>query len=222
MSQTIIPVSSIATTNASYNVPDEVRVIAVPEKMIHTAVSDYFFKRHGKKLTVMREIYPWIDWHGHTILLNILPHGAIEYNEGKKVGIMELDRWGDFRSDFIALERTNNYKLAIVSGELKMLPVFKVTDKQPEAYLYHLTYRFPETCDKIYLREIRNVMSFVIMCEENEDDDPLVNVSFIASTSKDVVIDLESQSKYYKDVVYWNENKVEVSPYEDLEAQDII
>jgi len=211
----LTPLSQIIKQGeVTFTIPKEYNVVAILKDWVTTTRS-YL---NNEPVLLIRRTIP----SNNSVSVNIIPYGAIktDNNNARQIGIIRLNIYGDIISDFISFERTEKTDISVTDNGLRILPLFRVTQKLPEIYIAKIRYEFEDTCDNIYLRELTNVIDSAIFCKDNKK----VVIYYMAKTNENVIIALDSPSMYKSDIIIFDKQRgsLGIEPYEHLEEEAIL
>lgn len=245
MSQTQIQ----TTTNSSQeenqeiiiNIPSEVNTIAIPLSMLSYFYGEYYeltelqspvivLEREKPKLKLER------SRQERYIVLNMVPLGAIKLELDKYNNYVKKLKYADFAFSlsgnqigaigWLVFERTNEF--------YNDAPVFKLTDKEPEAYFYNLRIAHDIlSCSDIKINSLINTIYAKTICElqnykiqvsyDNDKDAYDYYIAMINPVSKRSIVDYyDTDKKRYRYVVSFFAEKAEKYRYEDLKDVPIL
>jgi len=218
------------TEKVIIEIPQSVNTVAIYSNAFQVFRSDYFTLTEVKAplLILAKEKPKWMDAE-----YNLIPRGAFKLTPGE---IREIKKYlvingkTDHVEGWIVLERTNEYS--------NNTPIFKVTNKEPEAYTTILRWSELESCEDIRVNSIKNAIWHTIACvpqrnsngdDDEEDDDTekleyTVYVGLVMPTDKAVEVDYETERGRYIWRFSWSEQGYfeKVYPYEDVKPDEII
>jgi len=197
------------------DIPDNVNTIAVHSSAFKIHPSEFYSVKDGKNIPVMvisSDEKPRCE----NLVYNLYPSGAYIITPGKAryLNYVEISE-NEISNGYVVLERTNK--------KINGTPVFKVTNKEPEAILNGLWIRCYNDCEKTKINEIINAINYEGGYITNIDR---LYLGFIVPKDKKTIIDYTQSDKRIRWAFWWDnkENylKDKKYNYEDLKTEQII
>ena len=173
-------------------IPKEILVIAVPASWI-----DFFdvnFK--GEPIIILKNRKIELEG-GSTIKL--IPRGAFKIKPGyvRTVKYLVIDARKEKieLGGSIVLERTNEV--------IDDTPVFRVTNKEPQAFLYGIFYRNLDDCKELEILRTENVIKYYKSCR-SDDDSVSIAIDLILPVDKTALVEYSIEGRKHKVLILWN------------------
>ena len=214
------------TEKVIIEIPQSINTVAIYSNAFQVFRSDYFTLTEVKAplLILAKEKPRWMN-----VEYNLIPRGAfiLKENEIREIKkYLKVNGETDNVEGYIVLERTNEY--------YENIPVFRVTNKEPEAHTNILRFTELESCDDIKVNNIKNTIWHTISCvplrgnddDEDNDERPLytIYIGLVMPTDKEVEVDYETRNGRYKWRFSWTEEGQADKKYryEDVKLDEII
>ena len=190
-------------------IPQEINVVAVPINWL----SRERVSLDGKQLLVLKNKV--INLYG--VDVKLIPKGAfkIKPHDVRTVKYLTInDRGEEMKLEgFAVLERTGE--------KLNDVPVFKVSQREPEVFLKGYVYEVSD-CNNVKVLETSNIISYTYGCEKVKDTLEF-GLAFIVPIDKTARFEVILEGTRRRYLIFWNNgNPAELENVYDLPKDDEI
>jgi len=194
-------------------IPQELKVIAIPSSWLDYEQVIY----HGEPVLIIKN--KKIELNGGSII-NLIPKGAfkLKIDDIRVVKYLTIDSRGKKPKlkGTIVLERTDK--------TIGTTPVFKISQKDPEAFMYGFIIGDFEECGDVKIEDVKNVIQKYIRCISNNDETVAIAIDLIIPVEKTAIIDYVVRGGKHRDMIIWNNgDPIElIDIYEEPTTDDIL
>jgi len=173
-------------------IPKEVKIVALPADWV--SFEEIVYK--GEPIIILKNRR--IELNGG-VIINLIPKGAfrVKVNDVRVIKYLTIDaRQQEVQlKGSIVLERTDE--------KINNIPVFKVTQREPEVFLYGIFYNDLDDCKDIDILNTENIIQHYKTCLPNSDSVG-IGIECIIQIGKRGIIDYVIKGKKHRDIILWN------------------